>query len=58
MIRTLAGVGRECASVGMPFIAEAEFPTTYASVEELAARTDSSTCDATCASAPSSAPTS
>lgn len=35
MIRTLAGVGRECASLGMPFIAEAEFPTTYASVEEL-----------------------
>jgi fructose-bisphosphate aldolase/2-amino-3,7-dideoxy-D-threo-hept-6-ulosonate synthase len=36
MIRTLAGVGRECASLGMPLIAEAEFPTTYASVEELA----------------------
>src|SRR6476620_6932326 len=35
MIRTLAGVGRECASLGMPFIAEAEFPTTYASVEAL-----------------------
>jgi fructose-bisphosphate aldolase / 2-amino-3,7-dideoxy-D-threo-hept-6-ulosonate synthase len=35
MIRTLAGVGRECASLGMPFIAEAEFPTTYASVEQL-----------------------
>jgi fructose-bisphosphate aldolase/2-amino-3,7-dideoxy-D-threo-hept-6-ulosonate synthase len=35
MIRTLAGVGRECASLGMPLIAEAEFPTTYASVEEL-----------------------
>ena len=35
MIRTLAGVGRECASHGMPLIAEAEFPTTYASVEEL-----------------------
>lgn len=35
MICTLAGVGRECASLGMPFIAEAEFPTTYASVEEL-----------------------
>ena len=35
MIRTLAGVGRECASFGMPLIAEAEFPTTYASVEEL-----------------------
>ena len=28
MIRTLAGVGRECASLGMPLIAEAEFPTT------------------------------
>ncbi len=35
MIRTLAGVGRECAALGMPLIAEAEFPTTYASVEEL-----------------------
>ena len=35
MIRTLADVGGECASLGMPFIAEAEFPTTYASVEEL-----------------------
>jgi fructose-bisphosphate aldolase / 2-amino-3,7-dideoxy-D-threo-hept-6-ulosonate synthase len=38
MIRTLAGVGRECAAAGMPFIAEAEFPTTYASVEELKAQ--------------------
>jgi fructose-bisphosphate aldolase/2-amino-3,7-dideoxy-D-threo-hept-6-ulosonate synthase len=38
MIETLAGVGRECAALGMPFIAEAEFPTTYASVEELAAQ--------------------
>lgn len=35
MIRTLAGVGRECAALGMPLIAEAEFPTTYASVEAL-----------------------
>ena len=35
MIRTLAGVGRECASLGMPLIAEAEFPTTYATVEAL-----------------------
>ncbi len=35
MIRTLAAVGRECAATGMPFIAEAEFPTTYASVEAL-----------------------
>lgn len=35
MIRTLAGVGRECAALGMPLIAEAEFPTTYARVEEL-----------------------
>src|SRR5207247_7671771 len=32
MIRTLAGVGRECDTVGMPLIAEAEVPTTYASV--------------------------
>lgn len=37
MIRTLAGVGRDCAELGMPFIAEAEFPTTYASVEALTA---------------------
>ena len=35
MIRILAAVGRECAALGMPFIAEAEFPTTYASVEDL-----------------------
>ena len=35
MIRTLAAVGRECAALGMPMIAEAEFPTTYASVEAL-----------------------
>jgi fructose-bisphosphate aldolase / 2-amino-3,7-dideoxy-D-threo-hept-6-ulosonate synthase len=35
MIRTLASVGRECAALGMPMIAEAEFPTTYALVEEL-----------------------
>ena len=38
MIDTLAAVGRECAQLGMPFIAEAEFPTTYASVEELSAQ--------------------
>jgi fructose-bisphosphate aldolase/2-amino-3,7-dideoxy-D-threo-hept-6-ulosonate synthase len=38
MIEILAAVGRECAQFGMPFIAEAEFPTTYASVEELAAQ--------------------
>ncbi len=35
MIRILAGVARECAVLGMPLIAEAEFPTTYARVEEL-----------------------
>src|SRR2546423_5667376 len=35
MIRTLAAVGRGCESLGIPFIAEAEFPTTYASVDEL-----------------------
>jgi fructose-bisphosphate aldolase/2-amino-3,7-dideoxy-D-threo-hept-6-ulosonate synthase len=35
MIEILASVGRECAILGMPFIAEAEFPTTYATVEEL-----------------------
>jgi DhnA family fructose-bisphosphate aldolase class Ia len=35
MIATLAGVGAECAALGVPLIAEAEFPTTYALVEEL-----------------------
>ena len=35
MIRILAAVGRACESSGIPFIAEAEFPTTYASVEDL-----------------------
>ncbi|HET9309677.1 MAG TPA: hypothetical protein VFP41_00430 [Actinomycetota bacterium] len=35
MIDILSAVGRECAFLGMPFIAEAEFPTTYATVEEL-----------------------
>ncbi len=35
MIEILSAVGRECAVLGMPFIAEAEFPTTYATVEEL-----------------------
>ncbi len=35
MLRILARVGAECAGLGMPLIAEAEFPTTYASVEEL-----------------------
>jgi fructose-bisphosphate aldolase/2-amino-3,7-dideoxy-D-threo-hept-6-ulosonate synthase len=35
MIRTLAYVGGECDRLGMPFIAEAEFPTTYASIEDL-----------------------
>jgi fructose-bisphosphate aldolase / 2-amino-3,7-dideoxy-D-threo-hept-6-ulosonate synthase len=35
MIDILSSVGRECAILGMPFIAEAEFPTTYATVEEL-----------------------
>jgi DhnA family fructose-bisphosphate aldolase class Ia len=35
MIRILAGVGRACESLGIPFIAEAEFPTTYASVTAL-----------------------
>lgn len=35
MIRTLAGVGRQCEVLGLPFIAEAEFPTTYASVKDL-----------------------
>jgi DhnA family fructose-bisphosphate aldolase class Ia len=35
MIEILASVGRDCAALGMPFIAEAEFPTTYATVEAL-----------------------
>jgi len=35
MIDILSSVGRECSALGMPFIAEAEFPTTYATVEEL-----------------------
>jgi fructose-bisphosphate aldolase / 2-amino-3,7-dideoxy-D-threo-hept-6-ulosonate synthase len=35
MIRTLAHIGGECDRLGMPFIAEAEFPTTYASTEDL-----------------------
>ena len=36
MLRTLAEAGRECERLGVPLIAEAEFPTTYASVEGLA----------------------
>jgi fructose-bisphosphate aldolase/2-amino-3,7-dideoxy-D-threo-hept-6-ulosonate synthase len=36
MIRTLAGVGEACERLGMPLIAEAEFPTTYGTVEDLA----------------------
>jgi fructose-bisphosphate aldolase / 2-amino-3,7-dideoxy-D-threo-hept-6-ulosonate synthase len=35
MIAILSEVGRQCAALGVPFIAEAEFPTTYASVEDL-----------------------
>ena len=35
MMDILSTVGRECAALGMPFIAEAEFPTTYATVEAL-----------------------
>ena len=38
MVRILAGVGRACETQGIPFIAEAEFPTTYASVDELKQR--------------------
>jgi fructose-bisphosphate aldolase / 2-amino-3,7-dideoxy-D-threo-hept-6-ulosonate synthase len=37
MISTLAAIGGECERLGMPFIAEAEFPTTYATVEDLSA---------------------
>ena len=36
MIERLAEVGEACEREGMPFIAEAEFPTTYAVVEDLA----------------------
>jgi fructose-bisphosphate aldolase / 2-amino-3,7-dideoxy-D-threo-hept-6-ulosonate synthase len=35
MLETLAEAGRECERLGLPLIAEAEFPTTYASVEGL-----------------------
>jgi DhnA family fructose-bisphosphate aldolase class Ia len=38
MLQTLAEAGRECEKLGMPLIAEAEFPTTYASVEGLTAQ--------------------
>ena len=38
MIRILSEGGRESALLGVPLIAEAEFPTTYASVEELSER--------------------
>ena len=38
MIRILSEVGRESALLGVPLIAEAEFPTTYAPVEELSER--------------------
>jgi fructose-bisphosphate aldolase / 2-amino-3,7-dideoxy-D-threo-hept-6-ulosonate synthase len=38
MLQTLAEAGRECERLGMPLIAEAEFPTTYASVEGLASQ--------------------
>jgi fructose-bisphosphate aldolase/2-amino-3,7-dideoxy-D-threo-hept-6-ulosonate synthase len=36
MIERVAEVGDACEREGMPFIAEAEFPTTYAAVEDLA----------------------
>jgi fructose-bisphosphate aldolase / 2-amino-3,7-dideoxy-D-threo-hept-6-ulosonate synthase len=36
MIERLAQVGEACDRAAMPFIAEAEFPTTYAAVEDLA----------------------
>lgn len=38
MLRQLAHAGRECERLGVPLIAEAEFPTTYASVEQLGAQ--------------------
>jgi DhnA family fructose-bisphosphate aldolase class Ia len=37
MIERVAQVGEACEREGMPFIAEAEFPTTYAAVESLTA---------------------
>ena len=59
MIEILAGVGREFAALGMPFIGVAEFPTTYASVEELKDQYGFEySCGATFGSAPGSAPTS
>ena len=51
-------VGRECAALGMPFIAEAEFPTTYATVEALNSSMASSTCAGTSACVRSWGPTS
>jgi fructose-bisphosphate aldolase/2-amino-3,7-dideoxy-D-threo-hept-6-ulosonate synthase len=38
MIRILAEIGKESVRLGVPLIAEAEFPTTYATVEELSER--------------------
>ena len=38
MLQALAEAGRECERLGMPLVAEAEFPTTYASVEGLASQ--------------------
>jgi fructose-bisphosphate aldolase / 2-amino-3,7-dideoxy-D-threo-hept-6-ulosonate synthase len=38
MLDRLAAIGRDCERLGMPFIAEAEFPTTYAAVEDLSDR--------------------
>ncbi|MBA2313347.1 MAG: fructose-bisphosphate aldolase [Actinobacteria bacterium] len=35
MIRFVARVGEDCERLGIPFIAEAEFPTTYAPIEDL-----------------------
>lgn len=35
MIHFVGEVGRECEKLGMPFIAEAEYPSAYATLEEL-----------------------
>jgi DhnA family fructose-bisphosphate aldolase class Ia len=35
MINFLSEVGRECESLGMPFIAEAEYPSAYATLDSL-----------------------
>lgn len=38
MIEFVSRIGRECMQAGMPFIAEAEYPTTYQSLDSLEAQ--------------------